>query len=92
MMTITAADFMFEEAFIALKSQLTNVWAKHLVDVYTGKTQLEEGEIIDYNFNISDKSIKQMVLMDLYNRDFTEPLFYVSENDILEEDFEHEGY
>jgi len=92
MLQKTAADFMFEEAFIALKAQLTDVWAQHLVGVYTGKTPLEEGEIIDYEFNISDKTIKQMVLMDLYNRDFAEPLFYVSENDILEEDFEHEGY
>jgi hypothetical protein len=92
MMTKTAADFMFEEAFNALKTQLTNVWAKHLVDVYTGKTPLEEGEIIDYEFNISDKTIKQMVIMDLFNRDFAEPLFYVSENDILEEDFEYIGF
>lgn len=88
MLPKTAADFMFEEAFIALKSQLTNVWAKHLVDV----SPLEEGEIIDYEFNISDKTIKQMVIMDLYNRDFEEPLFYVSKNDILEEDFEYIGF
>ena len=88
MMSKTAADFMFEEAFIALKAQLTNVWAKHLVD----DSPLEEGEIIDYNFHISDKTIKQMVIMDLYNRDFAEPLFYVSENDILEEDFEYIGF
>ncbi len=80
-MSKTTTDIMLDEACKELKNKLIQTWARHIIDVYMGYVQLEEGEELMHDFEISDETLRNMVL-----KSYTQPMPRILEQEESESD------